>query len=187
MTDTHIQDTPATRERADYNQLRQRAVQGEDISEDQLMDSLRRALAAEDVARHKATLAADRAKHKSDEAKQIAATRKAAEGKLDGLAQELVAAQRVRREALPAMKDAIAEYNTAARTERGAISRLREALRENGYPDKQPLNGSESIHTHPSRHYDAMHTTVRWGKIAGSAPGMARSEIPRFLPGVSED
>jgi len=176
--------TTTTPERAAYDHLRSRAVAGEHVAEDELMHALDAAINAEKRAEYAATLDAERAQHKADEKSQIAKARKAGEKKLNELVTALVEAQSIRAQAHTTMQGSITEYDRAARAENNAVSALATALRANGYPDRRPNQGAESVHVHESRHFDGLSGTVVFDDVAGHRAETARHAIPRFLNGI---
>lgn len=173
-----------TPERARYDELRARAVAGDHVPEAELMRALDAAVESERKAEHAAAIDTARAKHRADEAAQIAKARKAGEKKLIELVANLVEAREIRSQAHQTMKSSITEYDRTAQAESQSVYALAAALRENGYPDRRPNQGAESEHVHETRHFDGMSGTVFFDDVAGHRAEAARHAIPRFLNGI---
>lgn len=171
---------PTTPERIAYDHLRARAVAGEHVPEDELHRALGAAVEAERRAEYAATLDAERAAHRKDEAADIRRKRKAGEKHLAELVTALVEAQEITAQAHTAMKGAIQEYDRTVKAQNNAVSALATALRENGYPDRRPRQGDESAYVHDTRHFDGMTGTVFFDDVAGHRAETARNAVPRF-------
>lgn len=183
MTD---QTTPTTPERAAYDALRARAIEGDYVPEDELHRALGAAVASEERAAHAAAIDAERAKHQADEKSQIAKARKAAEKPLTELVTGLVEAQEITAQAFTTMKGSIQEYDRAVASQNQRLYALRAALTEAGYPTAQPRTGAQSEHVHPERHPNGGGWVVWDGQMFGTAED-SRNAIPRFHHGLRAD
>ncbi|MGX1857356.1 hypothetical protein ACWIFB_07960 [Dietzia sp. NPDC055340] len=180
MTD---QTTTITPERIAYDHLRSRAVAGEHVPEDELHRALGAAVEAEKRAEYAATLDAERAAHRQDEAADIRRRRKAGEKRLCELVTAVVEAREITAQAHQAMKGAVQEYDRVVQAQNSKLYALRDALTEAGYPTVQPRTGDESQHVHPERHPNGGGWIVWDGDKFGKAED-SRNAIPRFHNGL---